>query len=433
MPVLSISDTPFQVQFSFDQLIGDMEKKVLDQDSEEGMQLMSDLEELKSIPQLRTDITDISLINEHKDLVARLLKDYFPPALTSNEIKAVTLPYSGIIFNHTKRFADIIKAAGPQFTFNIRDFDDHQFYVLSCCLILNDLYGTSLDFSKPLFYDIPMANGVIKHYRILYNADFLDILTTEKSIKLTRDDIDELIDNYHDIRLWKSKFPVESYILKGFAIMTLVDVTIENAVSLFKEKLLTLYAADFQDNVENIFRSIYRNPDIRVGFAIFNENEGMFTIEGLGYKIHSFLLHGVEKKLAKNALCGNSYHSLIENQKYFSISDTITFQKQSPESPLAAQLGNQEIRSIILAPVVKNGHLFGVLEVASTHPQELNSINANKLDVIMPFLTDTIERLTAQFQNRVQAIIQNNYTSLHPSVYWKFRDAARQAIHYDSL
>ncbi|HTF28906.1 MAG TPA: hypothetical protein VK625_08685 [Flavitalea sp.] len=73
------------------------------------------------------------------------------------------------------------------------------------------------------------------------------------------------------------------------------------------------------------------------------------------------------------------------------------------------------------------------MEVASTRPQELNSINANKLDVIMPFLTDTIERLIAQFQNRVQAIIQNNYTSLHPSVYWKFRDAARQAIHYDSL
>jgi len=429
----AFQETPFHIQFSFAQLIDRLEQTLKDHDKVNKAQIRKDLEELSRLPALITGITDFSEISDHLDLLRRLLKDYFPPSLTLNEIKAVTLPYTGIIFNHTKRFENILAAAGPGFEFRIRDFDDHQFYVLSCCLILNELYGTNLDFSKPLFYDIPMANGVIKHYRILYNGDFLNVFRTPGSIELSQHDIDELMDNYDDINLWKAKFPPESYILKGFAIMTLVDVTIENAVSLFKEKLLTLQPQDLQENVETIFRSIYRSPGIRIGFALFNENEGMLNGEGMGYKMNSFLLNKSVKEAAKNVLCTPSYHHLIESKKYFAISDTAAFRRQYPESPLASRLSDQDIRSVILAPVVKNNHMFGLLEVVSGKEQELNSINANKLDVIMPFLTDTIESMVAQFQNRIQAVIQRNYTSLHPSVYWKFRDAALEAIHNDVL
>lgn len=46
----------------------------------------------------------------------------------------------------------------------------------------------------------------------------------------------------------------------------------------------------------------------------------------------------------------------------------------------------------------------------------------------MPFLVDTIDRKINELQNRIQAIIQNNYTTLHPSVYWKFKREAQKYI-----
>jgi hypothetical protein len=429
----AVQESPFLIEFSFGHLIDRLEQALSDSLENNKTQIRADLEELREVPALFTGITDISDIKDHLDPLRRLLKDYFPPSLTLNEIKAVTLPYTGIIFNHTKRFEKILADAGPGFQFRIRDFDDHQFYVLSCCLVLNELYGTNLDFSKPLFYDIPMANGVIKHYRMLYNGDFLKVSRTPQSVELSHDDIKELMDNYDDTGLWKSKFPPASYILKGFAIMTLVDVTIENAVSLFKEKLLTLQPQDLVGNVETIFGSIYKSKDIRIGFSLFNEGEGIFNGEGMGFKIHSFLLNKSGKEPAKNVLCTHSYHHLIENKKYFAISDIKVFQHQYPASPLASRLIQQHIKSAILAPIVKNKHIFAVLEVVSTREHELNSISANKLDVIMPFLTDTIESMVSQFQNQIQAVIQRNYTSLHPSVYWKFRDAALASIHDDIL
>jgi hypothetical protein len=66
-------------------------------------------------------------------------------------------------------------------------------------------YIQQFDYNKPLFYDIPNSDGIISHYRILYNVDFIEIYPTENQVSLTSTDIDELI-NYGNIDLWKRNF-----------------------------------------------------------------------------------------------------------------------------------------------------------------------------------------------------------------------------------
>ena len=429
MNLLSFSDTPFEIQLSFYSVIEKLEETAADPSNENALRAQALLEELKPFPELRNGITDVRQVTENADLLRRLLIDYFSPLLTMNEIKAVSLPYTPIIFNHTKRFLNILEAAGADFDINIRDFDQHQFYVLSCCIILNEFYGTHLDFSRPLFYDIPTADGITRHYRILYNADNLDIVPTEKAVSLTQADIDLLMNSYDDLDLWKEKFPQESWILKGFTIMTLYDATVENAVSLFKEKLLGLNSDGFQESITSIYRSIFRIPDIKVGFTLFDQEEDKFTMEAFGQQMQSFILQNEEHKPAKDLLCTDSYNCLIKEEGYFSVSDTDEFFAANAESPLAKGFLEQDIKSFILAPIVKNGNLLGILEIVAPRPRELNSINANKLEIVMPFLTDTVERLITELENQVQAVIQEKYTSIHESVYWKFRDEAQKMIY----
>lgn len=423
------SDTPFLLQLSFAQPIEQLEKNAADPASENPPRAQQLLQEINRFPELREGLTDRTQLTQHAHLIKSLMADYFPPALGLNEIKAVTIPYTNIIFNRTERFLQLMNAAGPTFEINIRNFDAHQFYIRSCCLILNEFYGTRLDFSHPLFYDIPTADGVIKHYRILYNGDFIDIVPTEKAIPLSQQDIDHLLDNYENIALWKEKFPSESWILKGFGLMTLFDVTVENAVSILKEKLLGRNSFGFRDSIESIFRSIYRIPDIRVGFTVYNQEDGQFSPDTFGQQLVSYILPENDHLDAKYRLCLLSYHNLIERRIYFAVSDTPAFLAAYPASPLARHFMAQNIHSFILAPVVKNDRLFGILEIVSYRTKELNSINANKLAVVMPFLTDTIERLNAELQNQVQALIQDSYTTIHPSVYWRFRAEARRRIY----
>jgi hypothetical protein len=70
----------------------------------------------------------------------------------------------------------------------------------------------------------------------------------------------------------------------------------------------------------------------------------------------------------------------------------------------------------ILAPVIKDDKLLGIMELVSSKPKQLNSINANNLDLILPYIVDTLERYNSDLENQLEA----NSTRIHcntPSVY----------------
>jgi hypothetical protein len=423
------TDKPFRLQLSFHKIIEGLEETAKTDTGQNSQNAKALVARVNQHPELRNGITSEDQIIENTDLIADLLADLFPKALTLNEIKAVSIPYQGLIFNHSQRFKNILKDAGPEFEINIRDFDDMQLYVLSCCMILARIYGTMLDFSKPMFYDIPTKNGVIKHYRILYNADFIEVFATNEAPKLTQDDIDELMDNYSDIELWKKKFPIGSYVIKGFGLMTLVDVTVENALSTLKSNLLSDYSSpEIKKSLLAIFRSMYGIPDLRMGFTLFNQNEGKFMSVKFGPDMQSFLLPALEACDTNEILCGESYQSIVKQHTYFAVSNVDTYIKQNPDNSLGEHFKNQDIQSFILAPVIKDDVLLGILELVSPRPRELNSVTANKLEIVMSFLVDTVDRKMHELENRVRSVIQSYYTTLHRSVYWKFKREAQNYI-----
>ncbi|MVN92240.1 GAF domain-containing protein [Mucilaginibacter aquatilis] len=429
MSVQPFKDSPFEIHISFHVLIEHLEKVAAQQTGYAAERAAYLLKEIEPYPQLRTGFTHQEELEQHAPVINYLLEDLFPAALTQNEIKGVTVPFHNFMLNSTQRFKNILSAAGTDFDISIRDFDSHQFYVMSCCLVLNEFYNTQLDFAKPMFYDIPTATGIIRHYRILYNADFLEIIPTDKAVKLTEADINELINSYDNLELWKRLFPQGSYLLKGFAIVNLFDSTIENAVSALKGTLLTdLHDTEIEQDFESIFRSIYKIPDLRIGFTAFNTEENKFSSIAPLRKIRSFMLGNNHEAVSTDILGPKSYQALLGKSEYFAISDTRQFFLEHPGSEMAHEFLRQNIQSFILAPVMKNEQLLGIIELVSLRKGELNSVNAHKLEVVMPFLVNTIDRQIAYKQNRIQAVIQNEYTTLHPSVQWKFEKEAYKFI-----
>jgi hypothetical protein len=150
---------------------------------------------------------------------------------------------------------------------------------MGCTIILGFHYGFNLDFKRPLFYDIPDAKGVMKHYRILYNADFMDLIPTDKAKELTQADVDELLENLDNVEIWKEKIPPGSFISKGFVISNMFDATTEHAISEIKSNLISndkRSGDNFVDNLQGIFRSFFNIPDINVGFVTYNPNDNKF-------------------------------------------------------------------------------------------------------------------------------------------------------------
>ncbi len=382
-------------------------------------------------PELREGFGDASLLKKYKETIEMILQDVFPEALTNNEIKAASLPFDDIVFNASARFNKILaNAGGKGFVPEMRNMPEGQMYIVACTVILNSHYGFQFDFKRPLFYDIPDANGVIRHYRILYNADFMEILPTEKSKQLTQADIDELLDNFNDIELWKEKIPPHSFIAKGFVISNMFDITVEHSISEIKSSLISKKHqenSNFMENLLETFKSFFNLPSIRAGFVEYNPKKSRFEkIYGAG--MQSFILQDKAVEPCAEALCPKSYQKLLNDNDYFAISDVDRNYKASNGMQPYKNLKEQGIKSAIFAPIAYNGKLLGVLELVSSEVNALNSINANKLEGVMPFIVSAVVRTKAEEENRIDAIIQNECTSVHESVYWRFEEEAKRFI-----
>ncbi|WP_405412550.1 GAF domain-containing protein [Maribacter sp. Asnod1-A12] len=384
----------------------------------------------KGFPELRDGFSDFTLLEKNIGLIEHILQDTFTEALSGNEIKVATLPYQDIIIKSSKRFQNIIQEAGDDYVPELRNVGEDMDYIMSCVVVLNYYYGYHLDFSRPYFYDIPDANGVMRHYRILYNADFIDIIPTDKAKKITQEDVDELLANPNDASLWMEKIPPESFISKGFVIANLFDVTMEQAISNIKSKLIskdTLQPVKFMNDLQETFKSFFRLPNIKVGFAAFDAKKDQFEeVTGIGFE--SFLLRGEHAIDCKSALCEDSYDKLIDHNSYFTIADMDRMVKKSDGMQPYKGLKEQGVQSAIFAPIASENNLLGVLEIVSEKKGVLNGVNAQKLDDVLPFIVSAVVRAKIEEDNRIDAIIQNECTSVHSSVYWKFKEEAKKFI-----
>ena len=381
-------------------------------------------------PELRNGFNDVTLLKKHEKVIKIILQDSFASVLSKNEIKAASLAYYDIVFNSSERFEKIIAAAGEDFELKVRGIPEELSYIMGCTVILNFYYGYKLDFQRPLFYDIPDENGIMKHYRILYNADFMDLVPTDKAKDLSQKDVDELLENFDNVELWKEKIPPGSFLSKGFVISNMFDATAEHSISEIKSSLISNdknAGENFVENLQGIFKSFFNIQDINVGFVTYNPNEEKFE-KVHGKQMASYLLYDREEGACCDILCQGSYGKVLKENEYFTIADVEKYYALSKGSEPYKSLNEQGIKSAIFAPIAQDGNLLGVLELVSTNVNELNSINAQKLEDIMPYIVSAVLRSATEEENLIDAIIQHECTTVHSSVYWKFKEEAKKFI-----
>ncbi len=431
MKVNNQFESPMLLKISFNTLIEQYEAMANNEDEFLAAKAQRVLDAQKPYPELRDGFTDYALLEKYKKEISIILEDAFSEILTKNEIKAASVPFENIIFNSSTRFKSIIKTAGDNFQLTIKNMPEDHRYIIACTIILNFYYGFNLDFKRPFFYEIPDAKGVMRYYKILYNADFTEITATNKAVKITEEDYFELLDNFGDLELWKKKFPPNSYIFKGFVISNMFDVTDDQSISNIKSSLIADECEKdegFMDDFHEIFRSLFNIKDLKVGFSIYDSHEDSFE-KVYGDGMDSYLLNKMEIASCNSVLCKGSYKTLLKDIEFYSVSDVDKFYELSKgRAPQYKALKEQGIKSAILAPIENNGELYGVLELVSDKPKILNSINANKLVDVMPYIVSAVMRYKREDENFIEAIIQQKCTSIEPSVYWKFEKEAKRYL-----
>ncbi|ASW74725.1 hypothetical protein IQ37_15340 [Chryseobacterium piperi] len=422
-------DAPFQVYISFKKYLDVLEHIRYNDRLEYRVNYAESLiDKTKNFQELRDGFQDFSLLEKYEDLIRLLLADLFPTGLTTNEIKAASIPLSNITFNYTERFKNILKDAGKDFEIQLRNIDDNEYYVFCCCVIIQRYFKRDIKSTLPLYYDIPNKQGIMKHYKITINADFLDIYPTEKA-KIPSDDvIDMLLENLDDFRLWKKYFPSESWVLNGFTIISLIDCTTEVALSDLKSSMIRIDPENLtpDENLVEIFKSYFDVAELNFGLMLFNNKdqrlekvpiyENLFTNHILDFWINTF-----DEETRKI-----TFSNLNNNSKAIVVSNVDHLDQEIKNQPSFSILKENGIKSFMVIPIMKDNELLAIMEFTSPIRNSLNGLKLKKLEFFTDIILFSLNRFSFEKNYQIEAIIQREYTSIHNSVVWKFRNEAEK-------
>ncbi|CAM1361326.1 conserved hypothetical protein [Tenacibaculum litopenaei] len=425
-PDIENIELPLQLNISFEGVFKVIQKYASKEQADHPFHPAAKImvEEVEQYPELITGFSDFSLLNKHKRVIDFLLDGLFPEMLTTNEIKAATVPFSFTSFKFTERFQSILDNAGDNFELTVRNFEEDLMYIHSCTLILALVYNYPVDLKRPFFFDIPDVNlGVTKHYRVAFNGDFMEITPTLLAPKITEEDIKLLLDNFDNIDIWREKFPPNSYIFKGFGIMNLFDVTADETLSAIQTNLLKIDDGSINNKLRHNLREFYAIKDLTVGYSVFDISNK--NIAPRVKHSDSILIDQGSCVSCKDFFCSHVVRHIFDEHQDVVVSDVKAYEADSEDNPFYQKLLENEIGSILLIPIVtSNKKDLVLLEIASPRAYELNSVNKQKLKDIIPVFEAAAERNAEEFTNILEATIQEHYTSIHPTVKWKFYEAA---------
>lgn len=429
MSSLYVKDSPFQVFVSFKKYLDVLEHiRYNDRLEYRANYAESLIERTKNFKELRDGFQDLSLLEKHEDIIRLLLADLFPTGLTRNEIKAASIPLANITFNYTERFKNILADAGTDFEIKFREINDDEFYIFCCCLILQVHFSTDLRTTLPLYYDIPNKEGIIKHYKITVNSDFTEVFPDKDTKIPDEDTVNMLLENIDDISLWKKHFPPQSWILSGFTIISLVDCTSEVALSDLKSTLIKVDVENPSpdENLKEIFKSYFDVAELNFGLMLFNKKdkkleklpiyENVFTSYILDFWINTF-----DEEVRKTA-----FENINYNSKPIVISDIDKMDEEVKKMPSFEILKKTGIRSFMVIPIMKDGELMAIIEFTSPQPNSLNGLKLKRMEFFSDMILFSLTRFSVERNNQIEAIIQREYTSIHDSVVWKFRNEAEK-------
>ncbi len=421
------NELPFRIYFNFKKLIAWWEAQATSENAFEAIRAKEVLKRIEGTPQLRESFDNIEWIEKYQEEIQLLLAPLFPSLTTTNETRAASMPFRPFLFNLTKRFERILEAAEGDLQLPLKDAE--LIYVFCCIAILNVHYGANINYTSNLFFDIPnKETGILHRYRAFINADFSEIVPLKEIEPITGEDIQELTNNFENVELWKKKIPPESFSFEGFSIITLFDVTREESISALKFDLLKKDALLMPDIVERIRVSLcamLNTPNLKIGFVSYQKERELLQSVGYGFW-NSIVLSDRKKKKIEETFCGSSQQCVFDMRQTFVLSDVD--KKLLGESVLGKKLSKLGLKSYLAMPLMYNQDMIGVLELGSVQPNALNSITVRKLQEVVPLFTTALKRSQEEMANQLEAIIRQKCTAIHPTVAWRFTEAAENLL-----
>jgi len=386
-------------------------------------------ERVRAVPELMAPIADGAVLARHRELVDVLMAKVFPAASWERDYGAALAPFTVRAVYTTPSFHQLF--LGEDGALRGRLSVDDESWALgrllrAYSLILAKYYDIELRLDYPLIVTTHDPGCALeRHFRLDLDSRFLEVDTVGRAPVLTTADRQRLRDNLTDPRTLMELVPPDCFVFRGFAVAKATDVTDQEVLSALKRDLIEKESIASSARFERLqlqLRTFFRRPDLRLTLAAF-QGERVLVIKH-GDRMEHSCIFADSTHLRRRDFAGSIFERVVVQGSPLLIEDLETY----PRGPIEDSLLRAGMRNIVLAPLHYQDSVIGLLEMTSPHPSDFDAFTTLKLREVLPLCSMAMRRSLEELEARVQAVIKEKCTAIHPAVEWRFRQAVLDTI-----
>ncbi|WP_020569156.1 GAF domain-containing protein [Neolewinella persica] len=416
---------PYGVQLCLAPLLDKVEQFVEAKDH--GLRFLARevMRRVAKVPELRAPITDPEVLMAHKELLDILMLFLIPPADRETELFKFSKPFEFTPLYVSDAMRKLMSMQDACYSFSSA-FEEVRArnLVMVGCFILNRVYGVEINVSPTAMLTVkdPVTN-LDRFYKPTMDERYIKVEVAGEAPKLSRKKIQHLLNNISDTELWLEALPAKKFSFHGIHMSMLTEVTEEEALSRLKHRLISRDAVLDIERVRelaNLTRVHFKNSDLQLGLTAVDYPSNR-TVDH-EYRIRFNFLSDEIHKITDEAFRGSVYDQAFRSREAVLVNDLTALRKTTKLEELLLKHG---IKSILVAPLLdQQRNVIGMVELGSPHVYGINAFMEIKFREIRGLFRTAVERSREYIDNRIEAIMREQYTSLHSSVEWRFTEAA---------
>jgi hypothetical protein len=265
-----------------------------------------------------------------------------------------------------------------------------------------------------------IKTGLEKHFEIGVKNDFVEAVALKPLKKLTKRKISQLLNNIYDETIWLEAFPPDNFEFKGFLIATFHDITGLETMSILKNRV-TLKDEEMKPEVffpfvEQQLKNYLNLSELSVGMV-------MITFEQF-FHGESFSLTGTNdtQTLKGQESEPSIYRSAFKKNEPILFDDLTQIEYDGAVTKMLLKNG---VKSLILLPMYDAaGNISSIFEIGCPEAMRFNALTLLQLKEFFDLMHLGAERYMQTMESMIGLFIQQQFTSIHQSVKWKFEEVA---------
>jgi hypothetical protein len=425
-----LDEFPFRVELSLAPLIRYWEREIAGGYSALGDVAGTVLDQVRRAPELTRPVVDPAAIRSHGNLLRALMVAVVSPNFYEDGHAAALLPFRLQTFYATPAFTRDLN--GPDGVLRGRIDVDASLLadvriMHTYSLILLRVYGMEVGVEFPWVSIVTdPETGLDRHFKLLLDRRFLEVDVVGEAPVLTPEARQRLRSQIADPAALMALLPPEKFVIRGFSVVRAIEVTEQEMLSSIQRDLIdkeSVVSVERFRALQQKLRALLRLPEVELGLAAIEGDRVLLLNFGARFEHSCIFADSTHRRIGDFA--GSIYERASIERRPLFVEDLEAYPNRTKMEDATLAAG---YRSIVVAPLIYQDELIGSLKLVSPRPGALNVALTPHLLQILPLFAVAVRRSMDEFENRVQAVIKEKCTAIHPVVEWRFRKAVMNSL-----